>query len=84
MLYSLAKELQSFRMHLPDIIQINELREFLTERTLYKLDLSRKITGNRTHLACGKHFLDLPHLAPVVPPTQWAKQPRSYYQVGLE
>jgi hypothetical protein len=32
--YSLAKELQRLGMHLPDIIQINELREFLTKNAL--------------------------------------------------
>jgi hypothetical protein len=41
LLYSLAKEVQSFGMHLPDMIQVNKLGEFLTDQ-YHKFILSEK------------------------------------------
>ena len=81
-IYSLAKELQSFGMHLPYIIQINEFREFLIDNTISHLEIEEK--RQSTHLARGKRLLNVRYFAPIISPTQWAKQPWSHYQVRLE
>ena len=65
--YSPAKELQSFGMHLPDIIQINKLREFLTENTLNSSCPGRE--RKTTHPARSQRLLDLCYFAPIIPPT---------------
>lgn len=69
-------------MHFSDIIQINELRVFLTEDTISCLGTRRK--RESTHLAGGKCLLDLRYFAPIISPTQRTKQPGSHYQVRLE
>jgi hypothetical protein len=65
-------------MHFSDIIQINELRVFLTENTI---SLSWVREKESTHLAGGKCLLDVRYFAPIISPTQWTDQPGSHNQV---
>jgi hypothetical protein len=67
-------------MHLPDMIQVNKLGEFLTDHIISSSCLKKKEEKN-THFASGKRFLDLRHFTPIIPPTQRTKQPWSHNQI---